>query len=305
MNARSISRWVFSCLAWWVALHSDRAAAQDYRRTLAATNGTSVVCVTWNRRDYTYHVDSLGSARTPGTTEFDAVDAAFASWQALSDTCSDFRFIHGDPVTKPQVGKGSESQNVVVFRETACPSGDPCNADGTCANLYSCWEHSSNTIGLTTVTYSTRTGIAIDADVELNGSNFLFTTVSSPACIEGREASTCVAYDIQNTLTHEIGHVVGFDHVDTLSSTMAPTAPVGDLQKRIIDMGTGDGFCRTYPKGQPPLPCDDLAQLQRRIIARNTGTFGCNCANVAPEGPLLGLAALWWGRRRLRRTPMH
>jgi hypothetical protein len=221
-----------------LALFCATAFAQDYRRTLANTSGSTLICVTWNRRDLTYHVDSAGSERTPGTTEFTAIDAAFASWQALADSCSDFTFIRGEQVTKPKVGKGTESANVVVFREEVCPASDPCNADGTCADKLGCWEHSSNTIGLTTVTYSTRTGVAIDADIELNGANFLFTTISSPACVEGREGPTCVAYDVQNTVTHEIGHVVGFDHVDTPTSTMAPTAPVGDTQKRIIDVGT-------------------------------------------------------------------
>jgi hypothetical protein len=280
---------------------SAEANAQEYVRTIAGTSGTTVTCVTWNRRDYTYHVDAAGSARTPGETEFDAIDAAFATWQALSDTCSDFKFLRGDRVTSPVVGQHTESANVVTFREASCvdavPKTDPCLGDGSCVNQYHCWDHSTSTIALTTVSYSTRTGVALDADIELNAAVFLFTTVASPPCLDGREGSSCVAYDVQNTMTHEIGHVVGFDHAFNPGSTMLATAPLGETSKRILDVGTGSGFCSTYPRGQPPVPCDDQASLSRRIIARSTGS----CANIAVGEPALLLAAGLMTLRRQRR----
>lgn len=278
------------------------AKAQGFRRTVASTNGTTVTCVTWNKRDFTYRAAAEGSVRTPADTEFTAIDASFATWQAVADTCSDFKFIRGTRISQPAIGRGTESDNVVVFRETNCrdtaPPADPCQSDGSCANKFHCWDHSDGTIGLTTLTYSTRTGIALDADIELNASGFLFTTISSPPCDPGKEMPTCGAYDVQNTVTHEIGHAVGFDHVDEPTSTMAPTAPLGEISKRIIDVGTQEGFCRTYPSGQPPVPCDELAQLRRRIIARNTGT----CAQ-APGSLWVAPALLLLLRRRARTAP--
>lgn len=296
-----------------VVLCASAALAQSgpFKRTVAQTTGTTEICVTWSSRDFTYQVDAAGSARTPGDTEFTALDSAFASWQALSDGCSDFHFNRGPRVTKAQVGKGTQDSNVLVFREDTCrdvvPGTDPCLADGSCANKYGCWDHSDATIGLTTSTYSVRTGILYDADIEFNasthsdGTYFLFTTVSAPPCEPGREAVTCVAYDVQNTATHEIGHVVGLDHVDDPKSTMAATAPVGETSKRLIDVGTADGFCRTYPRGQPPVPCDELASLRRKITATNTGSFGCSCADSTALGPWLPLLLLMPGLRRRRR----
>lgn len=285
---------------------SQVGVAQDSRRTLAKTDGSTVVCVTWNNRTFTYHSAIEGSSRITGDAEFAAIDAAFASWQALSNTCSDFTFVSGPRVTSPSSGKGSERQNVVVFRESACaqvvPQSDPCLSDGSCSAVYGCWSHSSTTIGLTSVTYSTRTGIAVDADIELNGADFVFTTVASPPCAQGSALANCVAYDVQNTMTHEIGHVVGFDHVASPSSTMAPTAPMGETSKRIIDLGTADGFCSTYPRGQPPTPCDE--QLKRRVVANTAGTVACSASGG-------GAAVLLWAtvflvaaaprRRRLTR----
>jgi uncharacterized protein (TIGR03382 family) len=279
------------------------AQAQPFLRTVASVTDQTTTCVTWADRNFDYRVDQEGSLRTPGETEFTAIDAAFASWQAVSDTCSEFKFIRGMRIAGGRVGKGTESENLVIFRETNCrdvvqPS-DACLADGSCGNVHRCWDHSDGTIGLTTVTYSTRSGVAVDADIELNASAFLFTTISSPPCELGREAVTCVAYDVQNTTTHEIGHAVGFDHVPDPASTMAATAAVGETSKRVIDVGTASGFCRTYPRGQPPVPCDELAVQRSRIIARNTGTFGLSCvSSTSSAAPLFLLAALLLGRRR-------
>ena len=281
------------------------AQAQPFRRTVAGMTSDTTLCVTWADRNFDYRVDQDGSARTPGETEFTAIDASFASWQAVSDTCSEFKFIRGARMPGGKVGRGTETENLLIFRETNCrdvvlPS-DTCLADGSCGNVHRCWDHSDGTIGLTTVTYSTRTGVAIDADIELNAGTFLFTTISGPPCEAGREATTCVAYDVQNTCTHEIGHAVGFDHVEGADSTMAPTAPVGETSKRVIDVGTASGFCQTYPRGQPPVPCDELAVLRSRIIARNTGTFGMSCvASTSAVGPVLALVAVWLLRRRSR-----
>lgn len=295
---RRVGLLILACLACALT-----ARAQPYRRTVAGvTNGTTL-CVTWADRTFDYRVDQDGSARTPGETEFTAIDAAFATWQAVSDTCSDFRFVRGARMPMGKVGRGTETENLLVFREQSCrdivPLSEPCLADGSCGNTYRCWDHGDGTIGLTTVTYSTRSGVAVDADIEFNAGGFLMTTISAPPCELGREAPTCAASDVQNTATHEIGHAVGFDHVDGADSTMAPTAPVGETSKRVIDVGTTSGFCQTYPRSQPPVPCDELAVQRSRIIARNVGTFGSSCvASAAAGAPAAFVLALWLLRRR-------
>ena len=289
MSLRS-TRWL---LVWvWFLPMVGQAQTQGFIRTPAGTTTDGVAfCVTWSRRDFTYHVDAAGSLRTPGDTEFDAIDAAFGTWQTLSSSrnCSDFTFTRGARITNPVVGQSSSSTNVVTFREVDCgsvvPMNDPCLADdGACGNLYKCWDHTPGTIALTTVTYSTKTGVATDADIELNAFEFLMTAVDSPPCQEGHEDVTCVDYDIQNTMTHEIGHVVGFAHMlDDPNSLMYPTAPMGETSKRVIDEGTATGFCTTYPKGQPPLPCDEQLILQRKIIATTV------CGSTGAGTPLVGL----------------
>ncbi len=283
-----------------------------YRRTVVPREES--LCLAWNNRQFTYNVQAAGSSQTPGETEFDAIDASFQSWQALSNICSDFQFIKGPRLPNVLVGKvpGSENNNVVVFRETKCidvvPANDTCFNDDSCSNKHNCWDYDDNVIGLTTTTFSFRTGTIFDADIELNasphfdGTSFLFTTVGSPVCSPENVNTSCVATDVQNTLTHEIGHALGFDHVEIFGSTVEASAPIGDTKKRIIDSGTSQGFCSTYPRGQPPTLCDDVGQLRRKVVARNTGTAGLEaigCA-AATGGASLALIVLT-GWLRLRR----
>ncbi|MFT3836715.1 MAG: hypothetical protein QM723_06940 [Myxococcaceae bacterium] len=283
------------------------------RTTIENLDGGADLCLAWSHRDFNYSLDSAGSSKTPGNSEFIAIDQAIATWRALSDGCSDFVYTDLGLVDMPQVGQGTEDSNVIVFRETACrdvvPQDDNCLADGSCINLYRCWDHGDLTIALTTTTYSIRTGIIYDADIELNaaphldGTTFLFTTVDAPPCPIDQQSPSCVATDIQNTITHEFGHAMGFDHTLYPNSTMNPTAPVGETSKRIIDLGTAQGFCSVYPKGQPPLSCSEVGSLQRRIIADNQGTPGLTAIGCSAVGPIsLAAIALLLPLIRRRRT---
>lgn len=302
-----------------ILLVASAASAQSrgYIRTRVPN---TELCLYWANRTYTFNYHSAGSQQTPGTAEFVAMDAAFDTWRALAQSCSDFKFIKGPMVGVANIGydrNSSDNTNVLVFRERACrdvvPPDDPCLAQGTCANVYQCWDHGDATIALTTNTFSNKTGVIYDADIEFNaapqasGERFLFTTISSPPCEPGMESPLCVATDIQNTLTHEIGHVVGFDHVELSGSTMEPSAPLGETRKRIIDPGTQAGFCHVYPAGQPTPPCDELEQLDKKIVAVNRGTpgldrMGCSEAGAMPMVfAALSLAGL--GVRRRHHAP--
>jgi hypothetical protein len=293
-----------------VLLVAPAAGAQVYRRTVVPGQP---LCLNWLSREFVFHVDSAGSLRTPRDTEFPAIDASFDTWRTLSATCSDFTFVRGEDVSRPKVGYvlGGDNLNILTFRETACqdvvPFDDPCIEAETCANDYSCWEHGDLTIGLTTTTFSNKNGIILDADIEMNASQpggtlgFLFTVVSSPIC-EGLPNPDCVATDLQNTLTHEIGHAMGLDHVFEPLSTMEASAPPGETQKRVIDAGTAAGFCDTYPRALPPTQCTEHGLSSKKLSALSAGT-GCAAAPGALlPGVLLGAWALWLRRVRAPRA---
>jgi hypothetical protein len=298
-----VSRGLLLLLA--VLLVAPAAGAQAYRRTVVPGKP---LCLNWLSREYVYHVDSAGSLRTPRDTEFPAIDASFDTWRTLSATCSDFTFVRGPDVSRPTVGYtvGGENQNILTFRETACrdvvPFEDPCIEPETCAADYSCWDHGDLTIGLTTTTFSFKNGVILDADIEFNASQpggnlgFLFTIVSSPLC-EGLPSAECVATDLQNTLTHEIGHAMGMDHVFEPLSTMEGSAPPGETNKRVIDVGTSAGFCDTYPRGLPPTQCTELGASSKKLSAQSAGTGFAAAPGALLPGVLLSVWALRVRRR--------
>ncbi len=289
---------------------TSASAAEGYRRTPVPGKE---LCLSWSTRALSYSADAAGSVKTPGDTEFAAIEASFRTWQALSDSCSDFHLTAGPRLANAVVGHapGSGPDNVVVFREVSCPDvvppGDACIAAETCANVHRCWDHGDDTLGLTTTTFSAATGVIVDADIELNaaphadGTEFLFTTVPSPQCLPGEEAPTCVAIDVQNTVTHEVGHLFGLDHVTADGSTMETTAPVGETRKRVIDSGTAQGFCDTYPRGSTSVPCGELGTLRRRVVAKSTGTaLGCVAGTGEVSVAAVWLAGCWLALARVR-----
>ena len=215
---------------------------------------------------------------------------------------------------QPRAGMDCTNHNVLAFYERACwevvPDGDPCyDAEATqgdpysCNSKYRCWDGSEGTIALTSAFHSTLTGQIFDADIEFNaspasdGTSFLFTTVNSPRCDATSPDISCVANDIQNTLTHEIGHVIGLDHTEAVGSTMEATAPVGETKKRIIDYGTALGFCSIYPRGQAtPVTCGEPPLVTTQMIGNGTPSlssiFGCQQVPSSAALPLFGLAGL-------------
>jgi hypothetical protein len=313
-----------ACLSAGATLLASLAFGQAFSRSTGTNlSGETAFCLSWSKRNLTYRIDAAGSERTPADTEFAAIDAAYAAWQRLSNTCSDFQVLAGPLSQQPVVGKNPNAEapieNVITFREKYCntvvPPDDPCRSETeacraspsgrcpiakACANKYNCWDGAAGTIALTTATYSKITGIISKADIEFNAAQYLFTTVTGQPCPEGKLSTDCVAYDLQNVATHEIGHFFGFDHVDNATSTMAPSAILGDLQKRVIDLGTEEGFCQVYPAKGPPTICNDPNRLSSRITASPKGLVGCSAAHAL--FPVLLVVLLRQSKRLTART---
>lgn len=218
----------------------------------------------------------------------DAVTYGGEQWSA--EGCSDFAFEPGPATREKRVGfdwrAGSESpenQNIIIFREGG--EREPLDQ----------WLHASTALAITTVTFLRSTGRIVDADVEVNDVGFTFTNCEAPDC----EA----VHDLKNTLTHELGHVLGLDHPppfdpDAESATMFASAPAGDMQKRTLADDDVEGLCTLYPAGGPAGDCGDTTLPEPpRVRVREVG---CAAAEGA-AGPvallLLGLVAGRRGRR--------
>jgi uncharacterized protein (TIGR03382 family) len=287
-------------IAAWMLAAAVLAQSTPYLRSKVEPGDPKSHCLWWGSPGITYHQSTPGNPENAGDSEFDAIRRSFETWQQASDACGHLQLTEGERVGERTIGYDARpsaiNRNLVLFRTRYCsevaPRSDSCWVDG-CENKYDCWGGQDGTIALTTTTFDTNSGQIFDADVEMNAASFIFTTVDSPPCAPGGYHQGCVATDIQNTMTHEIGHMLGLDHVARLDSTMSPRADAGETSKRQLDSGTKQFVCETYPQGQAARDCV-LVPMPQALGPE----LWCSASGVSGVAPLL-LAAV--GLRVLRR----
>ena len=208
-----------------------------------------------NCQQYTIH--DACSEDVPPSECWTAIDEGFAAWNAAG---SYFRFEPTAPATCCRAGYQLEGANAncISWREDAWPD-----------------EYPPAGIALTTITYNSSTGAILDADVEFNGVAFQYGTDCAPGLT-----------DIQNTMTHESGHMFGLDHSDVPGATMGPRSYPGDCSLRSLEADDLEGIRTIYPPADDPGVCRGPA-----------GGGNLNCASPDDCGcraPGEGRGALGW-----------
>ena len=254
-------------------------------------------CLGWPAGTVEFRENVNGAPGT-GDAGFAAMERSLATWEAQMEACGNLMLRMGPRTTTRVTGfnsaNGASNENVLLFRTQLCSqvvqSGDACLAQDNCGNVHDCWDFAAGTLAVTTTTYNPRTGKMYDADLEMNATVHLFTTVDSPPC-GNIDAPTCVSTDVQNTVTHELGHALGLAHSPDPRSTMFAGAERGETSKRVLDDGSMEFVCTAYHSGGPTLDCDgtpiDLSDDPP------------SCAST-PMGPF-ALLVLLLGRRRRER----
>jgi hypothetical protein len=243
-----------------------------------------------------------------------AANGAANAWSAGGDSCTDLDITVSMTTAPSHAVSSTDHENSLVFRTT---NWCLLTADGSCdptSNAYS-----PEALALTSVSASTSTGHIKDADIEVNGFFHWADLVAHPEL----NTPNTTLQDLQNALTHEMGHLIGLDHtcvpagttprpVDNLgnpvpdcntappevvATTMFPSATPGDTSKRTLEPDDQQAVCDIYPAAMP-LPC---------VAPPDPDPSGCGCglASVAPvdaaTGGLLALGcfiALGVRRRR-------
>ena len=268
----------------------------------------------WESSCVSVTIDAPGTTAIPGDGEFAVIDASINTWNDATESCSSLRVTSAG---RKAMEVGNDKVNLIKFRDTTW--GRP--AVGTDpARMYS-----PQAAGITTAVYiddvaSGRDGAILDADIELNGVNFDIAIAGQSSGPPG----LCIA-ELQNTLTHELGHLHGLEHpcrafgdptnrVDDkgnpvpdcsavqamptvaanraiLDATMYNFQDCGETKKETLSSDEIQAMCSIYPIASP-LPCK----------GPSTGS-GCCSASGRPEGAFLitGAVVLLMRRRRGRR----
>jgi MYXO-CTERM domain-containing protein len=237
-----------------------------------------------------------------------AATQAAAAWSSATNTCTylTLSVAYSNGAAPRAV---NDHRNSLIFR---VKSWCELQADGSCADDATNYDVSA--LAVTSVVAAKQTGEIRDADIEVNAADHHWTDVAlHPDMAAGYQ-------DLQNALTHEMGHLIGLDHscyqpasgvvhplddtgnpapdcnqapAEIRDSSMFPSATPGDLEKRDLSSDDQKAVCDIYPVANNPMVCDPGA---------TGGSGACSCS-AAPPRP----AELWgWfalALIALRRSP--
>lgn len=216
--------------------------------------------VTW-AGPVTFIVDQDLDAKLNAPGAIDAVKAAIATWQ-----------LAGIQVTV-EPGAVDGSADGVMF--SASPNVQNKNE---IVVIDHDWPYDDSVMAVTIVTVDPGTHTIMDADIAINAAQNKFKVLAPDSKRGGGYA------DIQNTITHELGHSMGLAHEPAhADAVMYPMAYDGEVNKRVLSSDDLAGLDVLYPADQ------DMTAVR----------FGCSAGGSTV--PLCALMLVMLGRARSRR----
>jgi len=94
--------------------------------------------------------------------------------------------------------------------------------------------------------------------------------------------------DLENVMTHELGHYLGLAHSTVLDATMFASAEAGETIKRDLDPDDIEGLCTIYPAGSPGGVCDFTPRGGLQLDCET----GCSVSSLG-AGPASSLPAFF------------
>lgn len=212
----------------------------------------------WRRRCMSYAVDARGARDLDDADVLRIVDVSFEAWLAL------------DCGPGPRFEVRRESRRARCDRAQYVQDGGNVNVIAFVAD----WterDHDPQAYALTTVWHHTRTGEIYDVDMEINEERGRYGVCPAPAgCTDG-------TIDLQNVITHEVGHFFGLAHSADRNAAMYGYSEPGEVDKRVLRGDDVEGFCAIYPSGALPEACDPTPRGGLDLDCTDASPSGCGC----------------------------
>ncbi len=140
------------------------------------------------------------------------------------------------------------------------------------------WKYNVDAVATTVITITRSTHQIIEADIAFNVKHTAFAIVGATA--------ESARFDVQNTMTHELGHALGLAHNDLPATVMYPSGKPGDVSKRALADDDVKGLQYLYgaPAAVAPAPEE---------VAR-----GCSATGAAPIAMLAVLLVAVMRKKR-------
>ncbi len=178
----------------------------------------------WNDNNIPFHINRDVPAGLDANRVYATIRASFATWS--TPTCTCLRFKDGGLTNSKVLGYDQKSpasnQNIILFQPKK-------------------WSpHPSQAVAITSNIFIEDTGQVVAYDMELNSQNFTFS-------LDGAPRNGKPTMDLQNVVTHEVGHVIGLDHSTVRASTMFTSGLPGETKKRDLHSDDIKALCLIYP----------------------------------------------------------
>jgi len=191
--------------------------------------------------------DSAGTPDLPSDQVFATIQKSMQNWTDAVGNQAYLKLMYDAPAP---LEAHLDGVNVVKFRTDKWCHPDDAQQNNVC--------YSNMAAAITTVFFvqdgSDKTGAILDADIEMNDINFTFAIL--PTTAQARPGTSLA--DLENTLTHELGHLQGLDH--TCKDAATPPQEVDE-------------------NGNPPPDCTMLSSLPIDQITKIKTATMYNFAN--------------------------
>jgi hypothetical protein len=251
--------------------------------------------------------DSAGTPDLPSDQVFATIQKSMQNWTDAVGSQGYLKLMYDQPAP---LEAHLDGVNVVKFRTDKWCHPNDAQQNNVC--------YSPSAAGITTVFFvqdgSDKAGTILDADIELNDIDFTFAILPTTATAPPSRPFA----DLENTLTHELGHLQGLDHTckdsatppqevdengnpppDCTALSSLPTAEQakirtatmynfampGETNKRSPEPDDVGGIANAYPPANAPNSC-------KHTNLDDFKTHGCDMGGSAtPSGA--GLAMLF------------